>query len=371
MKAPSYLFVELPNEHAEHEATLERIAGMARAGGGSVLACEPAGRVTCLEPGTVAAGIMLARWSKPDGLVETSEQVTKFFAPLATQTAHPLVLQVTGLPEAGLPEMMDIPTVASVPTPPPLPRNALMIVRGTVFDQPRLDKYRDVILPMLKARGGYYEVFALESNEVRVLMGEWTEQIFAVSRWPHAGAASEFWYSERYQSQAIPLRLGAGRFSVHLLDASEDPVEHSATTDMRNSNVEKADAKSLGLAFLQSFWDGEPERGFALCAPNATWRFQRSLHEPQEVPVREAVEWLLENLVSGFDPDSGYTVNIANTIADGNEAAIEYSATGKTKRGEIYLNRYLVRFTVGDSKILSIRPYFDTHYVSKTLHDLG
>jgi ketosteroid isomerase-like protein len=132
-----------------------------------------------------------------------------------------------------------------------------------------------------------------------------------------------------------------------------------------------ADAKSLGLAFLQAFWDGELERGYALCAPDAVWRFQRSLHEPQEVPVREAVQWLMDKLVSGFDPASGYTVSLGSAIGEGDEAAIEYSATGHTRSGETYLNHYHVRFTARDGRIVSIRPYFDTHYVSRVLYDLG
>ena len=132
-----------------------------------------------------------------------------------------------------------------------------------------------------------------------------------------------------------------------------------------------SDATSLGLAFLQSFWDGEPERGYALCAPDARWTFQRSLHEPREVPVAEAVQWLMDNLVSGFDPDSGYTVDLSSAIGEGDESAIEYSATGRTRSGETYLNHYVVRFTVRDGRIVSIRPYFDTHYVSRMLYELG
>jgi len=135
--------------------------------------------------------------------------------------------------------------------------------------------------------------------------------------------------------------------------------------------MDSQDAKSLGLAFLQSFWDGDIQRGYKLCAANAKWRFQKTLHDPQEVAVPIAVQWLLDTLVAGFDPDSGYTVTVANAICDGDEAAIEYSATGKTRTGEIYSNNYLVRFTAKNGKIVSIRPYFDTHLVSKLLHDLG
>lgn len=130
------------------------------------------------------------------------------------------------------------------------------------------------------------------------------------------------------------------------------------------------DAKRLGLAFLQAFWDGAPERGYALCRADARWQFQRSLHQPEVVPVREAVEWLNSALIAGFAPDSGYTVQLRDAIGEGDEAAIEYSATGRTRRGETYHNRYVVRFTAKDGQIVSIRPYFDTHYVSRTLYDL-
>jgi ketosteroid isomerase-like protein len=128
--------------------------------------------------------------------------------------------------------------------------------------------------------------------------------------------------------------------------------------------------KQVAFAFLQAFWDGQPERGYALCRADARWQFQRSLHDPDSVSVREAVEWLTSALISGFAPDSGYTVQLRDVIGEGDEAAIEYSATGRTRRGEIYDNRYVVRFTIVDGQIVSIRPYFDTHYLSRTLYDL-
>ena len=60
-----------------------------------------------------------------------------------------------------------------------------------------------------------------------------------------------------------------------------------------------------------------------------------------------------------------------NAIDDGGEeAAIEYSARGKTKAGPMYENDYLVRMTVRDGKVHSVRPYFDTHRVHRVLYDL-
>jgi uncharacterized protein (DUF1330 family) len=138
----------------------------------------------------------------------------------AHMPAHstPKVLQVNGLPAEGLPTMMDIPTIASVPRPPKGLRNALMVIRGTGTNPARMDKYRDIILPMMKELGSYYEAFALAAGEVVPLSGEWKEQIFAISRWPTRASAEDFWFAARYQGTAIPLRIGAGKFTVHVLE---------------------------------------------------------------------------------------------------------------------------------------------------------
>jgi len=222
MPNPSYLFVELAGEHADQSGALSRAAEDLRRQGGEILAYAPAGRVSCLEPGTVGSGILLARWPSPGpGMSAAIRGLVSALGQSVPTHSTPLVLEVSGLPPNGLPDMLDVPTVASVPPAPKSPRNALMIIRGSVSDQQRIDGYRDVILPMIKERGGYYEVFALQPGEVTAWSGEWTEQIFAISRWPARANAEDFWFSERYQTVAIPKRLGAGRFVVHLLDAAD------------------------------------------------------------------------------------------------------------------------------------------------------
>jgi uncharacterized protein (DUF1330 family) len=222
MANPSFLFVELAGEHADQVGILARAAADLRRQGAEVIAHAPAGRVSCLEPGTVGSGILLARWSEPGPAVSAAARsLVGALRQSVPADSVPLVLEVNGLPANGLPEMMEIPTVASVPVAPKSPRNALMVIRGSVSDPARIDGYRDVILPMLKERGGYYEVFALQPGEVTALSGAWTEQIFAVSRWPQRANAEDFWYSERYQTVAIPKRLGAGRFTVNLVDAAD------------------------------------------------------------------------------------------------------------------------------------------------------
>lgn len=217
---PGFLFLEIAGEHANQVGLWREVGAAVRRLGGHVLASGPSGRIACLEPGTVAAGMLVAKWGDPAALTAAA---TSELVPMLRRSvpagAVPLALQVNGLPEIGLPEMMDIPTVASVPKPPREPRNVFLVIRGSAWDQDRLNQYRDVILPMHKERGGYYEVFAIQPGEVTALCGEWREQIFAISRWPRRAAAEDFWFCDRYQAQAIPLRLGAGRFVVHMLEA--------------------------------------------------------------------------------------------------------------------------------------------------------
>ena len=59
---------------------------------------------------------------------------------------------------------------------------------------------------------------ALAAGEVVPLSGEWKEQIFAISRWPTRASAEDFWFADRYQGTAIPIRIGAGKFTVHVLE---------------------------------------------------------------------------------------------------------------------------------------------------------
>ena len=127
---------------------------------------------------------------------------------------NPLVLAAPGLPPEGLPDMLEIPTTASVTPPANRGPRAYMVIQGSGTDEARMDQYRDIILPMLKEQGAYYIAFEIEGN-TEVLAGSWPYDIFAVSRWPDYAAGHAFWDSDRYQNTAIPIRTGAGSFWVH------------------------------------------------------------------------------------------------------------------------------------------------------------
>lgn len=130
-------------------------------------------------------------------------------------------LSVAGLPYEGLPDTLEVPTIASVTPPANRGPCAYMVVQGRSTDQARMDQYRDIILPMIKAQGAYYTAFEIEGH-VNLLCGKWPHDIFAISRWPDHDAGHAFWDSDRYQSIAIPVRTGAGNFLVHYLPGTAD-----------------------------------------------------------------------------------------------------------------------------------------------------
>jgi uncharacterized protein (DUF1330 family) len=221
MATPAFLLIDLPTEHANQAGLLVELAALVLSGGGELFAHAPAGRVAGLEPGTIAAGMLIAKWSDGARLRAVArERIIPVIKAAMPVEAKPLVLAAEALPDEGLPQSPDIPTIASVRRPPAEPRNAFLVIRGSAWNQTKLDQYRDVILPMHFERGAYYESFAVNPGQVEALLGEWRDGIFAISRWPSRAQAEDFWYSERYQKLAIPIRLGSGRFTVHLLESS-------------------------------------------------------------------------------------------------------------------------------------------------------
>ena len=92
-----------------------------------------------------------------------------------------------------------------------------MVIQGTGTDQARMDRYRDIILPMIAGLGAYYIAFDINGGAT-ALSGTWPWEIFAVSRWPDHRAGDAFWDSDRYQNVAMPARAGAGAFHVHFFE---------------------------------------------------------------------------------------------------------------------------------------------------------
>jgi uncharacterized protein (DUF1330 family) len=189
-------------------------AEVAAASRGIVLASGDALAVEPLEPGTAHTGLVIIRFAFLDDRAAFWQ--SDVARELAAADPGLVALATAGLPYEGWPGN-SVPTIATVEVPAGDTPRTFMLIEGTGTDQERMDRYRDMILPMMRERGAYYVAFEL-GGDVEVLAGEWSEGIFAISRWPTKALARDFWYCDRYQQEAVPIRTGVGRFDVQIIE---------------------------------------------------------------------------------------------------------------------------------------------------------
>ena len=199
-------------------AYLDTVAPVVARHGGELLAAVRAGVVERLEPGTPERGLLFARFATR-AAVERFWHAADHAAALASLADVPdaCAFVVDGLPEAGLPDALQIPTTASVTPPSGRGPRHYMVIQGVVTDQSRIDAYRDMILPMIKAEGGYYIAFDPAGGHT-CLLGRSEHRVTVVSRWPDHAAGHAFWDSDKYQNEAIPTRTGGGVYTVHFFE---------------------------------------------------------------------------------------------------------------------------------------------------------
>jgi uncharacterized protein (DUF1330 family) len=172
---------------------------------GTILAAGDAAVVKPLEPGTAHTGLVIARFAfAADRDAFWASDIAR---QLAAADPELVALACNGIAYEGWPGNF-VPTIATVDVPDAGAPRTLMVIEGTGIDQERMDRYRDMILPMMRERGAYYIAFA----------GAWSEGIFAISRWPSKALAEDFWYSDKYQNEAIPIRTGVGKFDVQIIE---------------------------------------------------------------------------------------------------------------------------------------------------------
>lgn len=214
--APAYLYLQLSGSGSS-TAYLEELEGLPAEQPCRLFGKGDRSTVECLEAGTPPAEVALFQFddAQQAGELWNSDANRRLLAAngLAGDPGT-LALLAPGLPYSGLPEAPEIPTIASVQPPPGRGPRYYMIIQGTGTDQVRMDKYRDIILPMMAELGSYYIAFNIGAG-IETLAGTWPWEIFAISRWPDYRAGHDFWDSDRYRNVAVPLRTGAGTFHVH------------------------------------------------------------------------------------------------------------------------------------------------------------
>ena len=93
-----------------------------------------------------------------------------------------------------------------------------MIVIGTNVDSARMGPYARATIPLLLEYGGRL-LFISEEHAGEVLEGPAFTSSVRVFEFPSLQHARDFYFSERYQREAIPLREGLGTLNVIVSDA--------------------------------------------------------------------------------------------------------------------------------------------------------
>lgn len=214
---PQFLVVKAPDASGQAMAALARAAAEDR---GMVVAAAPRDGVEVLEPGSPHTATLIARFASEEDLRRAwvAPATERALAELGAD-GELVALSIGGLPPEGVPDA-PFPTAASVEVPEAAGPPAWMLVEGGFTDQEAGQRYNEVIWPMLRERGAYYAAVVFGAG-VTSLRGRWDEAVFAISRWPSLEAAHDFWYGERYQDVAVPIRTGKGAFSVLLLSGRE------------------------------------------------------------------------------------------------------------------------------------------------------
>jgi uncharacterized protein (DUF1330 family) len=91
---------------------------------------------------------------------------------------------------------------------------AYLIAAIEIFDEPRLDRYREVAPPIVEKFGGR---FLASSKEVVSLEGGWRPHRVVVVEFPTVERATAFFHSPEYQA-AIKMREGAAELKILVVD---------------------------------------------------------------------------------------------------------------------------------------------------------
>ena len=125
--------------------------------------------------------------------------------------------------------------------------------------------------------------------------------------------------------------------------------------------------KQVVLGFVEALSRGNIDAINTVLADDATWWL------PGSLPVsgmhrgkKEIFDGFLAKAAPLFEPKS-LSIQVQNTIAEGDCVAVEWIARGKTAKGKQYENYYNVVFEVKGNKIQAIREYVDTLYAKEVL----
>ena len=125
--------------------------------------------------------------------------------------------------------------------------------------------------------------------------------------------------------------------------------------------------KNVVLGFVEALSSGNIEAAKAALADDATWWIPGSLPVSGTHRGKKAIfEDFLGKAQAFFQPNS-VSIQVRNTIGEGDCVAVEWVARGKSAKGRNYENYYHLMFELRNGKIHAIREYVDTLYAKEVL----
>lgn len=125
--------------------------------------------------------------------------------------------------------------------------------------------------------------------------------------------------------------------------------------------------KQVVFGFVEALSRGNIDAINAALADDATWWLPGSLPVSGTHRGKKGIfDGFLAKAAPLFQPGS-LSIQVQNTIAEGDSVAVEWIARGKTAKGKTYENYYNVVFEVKGGKIQAVREYVDTLYAKEVL----
>ncbi|NIH82289.1 nuclear transport factor 2 family protein [Amycolatopsis viridis] len=120
--------------------------------------------------------------------------------------------------------------------------------------------------------------------------------------------------------------------------------------------------------FVDALNDGDLTTIADILADEASWHLHGTLPVAGHYEGRDAVlnDFLSQGL--GLYEPGSLKIELTSIVSDGPTVAIEWHATGRSARGNLYDNEYALFFHLTDGKIAAIREYCDTLHVNDALY---
>lgn len=124
--------------------------------------------------------------------------------------------------------------------------------------------------------------------------------------------------------------------------------------------------RQVALAFLSAYWRGDLAAALSRCGLDAVIELPKSLSIVTPALIRDVLPGIFSEVYQRF-VGGRFDIAIEQTIAEEDVVFVEYRASGGLKTGHQFDCRYGVMVQVQNERVVLLRQYTDTQYVTRAL----